>query len=113
MSSGMPSLREWEPDPWDNFFILKKHSQKQQTQARVPSTLGVSVSINRTGGRKTKACEEKKGATKLARSTYLIGLNSQIKLTQKFLELGRKRGIISESSILKGWEEEAPSPALL
>jgi hypothetical protein len=44
----------------DNFFILQKYSQKQQTQARVPSNLGVSISVNQTGGRKTKACEEKK-----------------------------------------------------
>jgi hypothetical protein len=109
-SSDMPSLGEWEPNPWcdvpsekiffnpwDNFFILKKYSQKQQTQVRVPSTLGVSISINRAGRRKTKACEEKKWAMKLARSTSLIGLNSQLKLTRKFSKHGRKRGRVSEA----------------
>jgi hypothetical protein len=37
--------------PLDNFFIL--HSTcKNNTQQQVPSTLGVSVSISRMGGRK-------------------------------------------------------------
>jgi hypothetical protein len=67
-------------NPRDNFVILQKAPQKQQTQARVPSTIGVSISINQTGRRKTYACEEKKQATKLARSTSLIRLNSQQKL---------------------------------
>jgi hypothetical protein len=66
-------------NPQDNFLILQKHSQKQQTQARVPSTIGVSISINQTDGRKTKACEEKKRAMKLTRSTSFIGLNSHLK----------------------------------
>jgi hypothetical protein len=74
----------------DNFFILQKHSQKQQTQATVASTLGVSISVNQTGGRKTKACEEKKRLTKLARSTSLIGLNSQLKLNSKILRTWKK-----------------------
>jgi hypothetical protein len=46
-------------NPLDNFFVLQKYLQNQQTQATVPNTLGVSVSVNRTGRRKTKACEEK------------------------------------------------------
>jgi hypothetical protein len=47
-------------NPRDNFVILQKPSQKQQTQARVPSTIGVSNSVNQTSRRKTDACEEKK-----------------------------------------------------
>jgi hypothetical protein len=47
-------------NPQDNFFILQNHSQKHQAQVRVLSTLGVSVSVNQTGGWKTKACAEKK-----------------------------------------------------
>jgi hypothetical protein len=40
--------------------------------------------------RKTKACEEKKRAMKLARSTSLIGLNSQLKLNSKILKTWKK-----------------------
>jgi hypothetical protein len=40
--------------------------------------------------RKTKACEEKKRATKLARSTSLIGLNSQLNLNSKILKTWKK-----------------------
>jgi hypothetical protein len=42
------------------------------------------------GGRKTKACEEKKREMKLARSTSLIGLNSQLKLNSKILRTWKK-----------------------
>jgi hypothetical protein len=42
------------------------------------------------GGGKIKACEEKKRATKLARSTSLIGLNSQLKLNLKILRTWKK-----------------------
>jgi hypothetical protein len=37
----------------NNFFILHK-TCNNNTQQEVPSTLGVSVSISRTGGRKQK-----------------------------------------------------------
>jgi hypothetical protein len=69
-------------NPRDHFFILQKHSQKQQTQARVPSTLGVSVSINRIGGRKTKACEEKKASDETSKKhfSYWTQLSTQTKL---------------------------------
>jgi hypothetical protein len=39
--------------PLNNFFILHNIS-KNNTQQEVPSTLGVSVSISRMGGRKQK-----------------------------------------------------------
>jgi hypothetical protein len=44
------------------------------------------------GGWKIKACEEKKLATKLARSTSLIGLNSQLKLNSKILRSLNSQG---------------------
>jgi hypothetical protein len=54
-----PEPRLEEPDestrftPLNNFFIL--HSTcKNNTQQEVPSTLGVSVNISQTGGRKQK-----------------------------------------------------------
>jgi hypothetical protein len=61
-----PLSPEWEPkhqldgpnesrhfSALSNFFILH-NTCNNNTQQEVPSTLGVSVSVNRTGGRKQK-----------------------------------------------------------
>jgi hypothetical protein len=51
--------------PLSNFFILHD-TCNNNTQQEVPSTLGVSVSVSRMGGRK-KSCVERLQAMKLAR----------------------------------------------
>jgi hypothetical protein len=45
---------------------------------------------------------------KLARSTSLIGLNSQLKLNSKILRTWKKENESVRSLNLNGWEEEAP-----
>jgi hypothetical protein len=61
-----PLSPEHEPEPWldgpdvsahftplNNFFIMHNTSNNN-TQHEVPSTLGVSISVSRTGARKQK-----------------------------------------------------------
>jgi hypothetical protein len=54
-----PELRLDGPDesarftPLNNFFILH-HTCNNNTQQKIPSALGVSVSVSRTGGRKQR-----------------------------------------------------------
>jgi hypothetical protein len=61
-----PLSLEYEPEPWldgldesarftplNNFFILH-NTCNNNTQQDVPSTLGVSISVTRTGGRKQR-----------------------------------------------------------